>query len=208
MRIKSSWDDGAMEDARLAKLLRKYDIDAVFYWPVDFKSCNEASGRISLNPREAQNIADKFEIGSHGVTHALLTRIPIEQARMEITDSKGMIENQYGVKITRFCYPRGYANPDLQQIVKEAGYESARSTVVGRILPGENPYFEETTVHVGYDRREYGGKSWLEYARHMLEEAVQTEGSVYSIFGHSWEISKYDGWHDLETLFKEVKAVR
>lgn len=208
MITKLSFDDGAADDIRLAELLDKHKFDAIFYLPSRWGSVNNWGRRQPLSHSQAKDIARRFEIGSHGTNHALLTRIPEDLARDEIFTSKRELEEFFGKPVTKFCYARGYANPEIQQMVKEAGYESARSTVVGYLHESENPYFEQTTVHVGYDRKEYAGLSWFEYAMKMLNEAVKTPDSVYHLWGHSWEISEYDGWYDLDILLKEVRNVR
>lgn len=207
MKIISSWDDGTQEDIRLAELLNKYNMDATFYFPVYYELANERhhTERKSLTPEERQAIAKEFTIGSHTLTHPLLTRISSKIAWAEINHSRLMLRSEFNQPIDSFCYPRGYSNPELQMMVKEAGYKDARSTVVGYIHESENPYFTQTTVHAGCNRKEYGGMSWLEYAYKMLYEAIRTKDSVFHVFGHSWELTKNDGWHDLEQLFEQIR---
>jgi len=207
MKIISSRDDCSVEDLKIAALMAKYKIHTTFYWPVSPEACNDPKGRKSLSPTARTILSQSFEIGSHTITHPLLTRIPLRAAEEEIKDSKGMMEDLYDVKITKFCYPRGYANPEIQQMVKDAGYTSARSTLVGYIHESENPFFEQTTVHVGNDRKEYGGQSWLDYALNLLEEAIRTPDSVFHFWGHGWELEQNNGWYDLETLLQRVSEV-
>lgn len=202
--IQSSWDDGTIEDLRLADLLRSYKIKAIFYFPYYGHLANERVGRTSLNQEQRQSIAEDFRIGSHTLTHPLLTRIKPSQAKVEIEHSRMALQDEFSQSIDSFCYPRGYSNPELQMMVKDAGYKDARSTLVGYIHQSENPYFTQTSVHVGAKRKEYGGMSWLDYGKKMLDDAVKTKDSVYHLWGHSWEIDKNDGWHDLEELLKEV----
>lgn len=206
MKIMASFDDGTVEDIRLAELLDKYDIYAIFYFPVYGEIVNEKQGRTSLSKGQRKTIAKSFEIGSHTLTHPKLTRIRPAIAWSEISHSRKYLQDEFGQDVESFAYPRGYANPELQVMVKEAGYTNARSTLVGYIHESENPFFTQTTVHVGYNRKEYAGKTWLEYAKHMLNQALKTPDSVYHLFGHSWEIDKNDGWYDLEELFKELHA--
>jgi len=200
MKLLSSWDDCSLEDLKLADLVSRYEIETVFYWPVrpqtHFKT---------LSPQQRQQIAKSFEIGSHTITHPLLTRVDIEQARTEIEQSREMLADELNQDILKFCYPRGYSNPEIQQIVVESGYESARSTLVGYIHQTENPYFEQTAVHIGCDRKEYAGLGWFEYALFMLEEAKQIPDSVFHFWGHGWELSKNNAWADFEKLLEIIR---
>lgn len=204
MKIKASFDDATIQDIRLAELMKKYDIETIFYWPVKPELCNEPIGRVSLQPHHMDQISQEFEIGSHTISHPLLTRIPIEDARTEIIESRQMLQDRFGQDIESFCYPRGYSNPEIQEAVVEAGYSSARSTLIGYVHETENPYFEQTALHVACDRKEYAGLSWLEYGHKILEIARQVPDSVFHFFGHSWEIDKNNAWDDLESLLKEL----
>lgn len=196
MKILSSWDDGSKEDLKIAELMNKHGIETTFYWPVMIPNIKFPT----LSPRDRKQIAKKFEIGSHTITHPLLTRVDIEQARTEIEESREMLASEFGQDILKFCYPRGYSNPEIQQMVVESGYESARSTLVGYIHETENQYFEQTAVHVGCDRKEYAGLSWLEYGLKMLEEARKVPDSVFHFWGHGWELTKNNAWGDFKKL--------
>ena len=73
-------------------------------------------------------------IGSHTVSHPVLTNCSVEEIRSELLVSKTMIETQLGQACKLFCYPFGTSNdfsPMTRQLVKEAGYTSALTTVVG-----------------------------------------------------------------------------
>lgn len=205
--IKTSWDDGTVQDSIIAELLIEYGFsNSIFYFPVMPSVVNESKGRTSLTSSQALDIASKFEIGGHTITHPLLTRIPIEQAKPEVIDSRKMLQDKFNQNIDSFAYPRGYANPEIQILVKEAGYTNARSTLVGYIHPSENVYFEQTAVHVGCDRKEYAGLNWLEYAKKMYNIYKQTPNSVYHLWGHGFEIDNYpNGIKMLKELFEYIK---
>lgn len=203
MKLLSSWDDGSVYDIKLIDMVVQYDIPMTFYIPVNYQKNLVQRGIEPLPPHYIDQINNQWEIGSHGVNHLLLTRVGEGEQQNEVFESKRYWHDR-GVKVKKFCYPRGYANPDIQVMVKDAGYESARSTLVGYIHESENPYFEQTTVHVGCQRKEYGGQSWLEYALNLLEKAVETPDSVYHLWGHSYEIERNNGWDDLKTLLERL----
>lgn len=210
MKIQITIDDAGANDLRVADLLVKYGFaeTAIFYFPLMPSLCNEVKGRASLMEDEMKYIAKSFEIGSHTITHRLLTRIPLEDARTEIVDSRIMLQEKFGQPINSFAYPRGYANPDLQKIVQEAGYTDARGVTIGFIDEPENKFYTETTVHAGCDRKEYGGKTWLEYAVYMLALAVKVPTSRYTIWLHSNELDSYkNGFEQFEGLLGVLQAL-
>lgn len=88
--------------------------------------------------RELQ--AAGFEIGDHTLDHFALNTLSVEQQRHQIIDSKHDLEQQLGRPVTAFCYPSGRYNADTIQIVKDAGYTSATTTVPGLVRVGSDPF--------------------------------------------------------------------
>jgi peptidoglycan/xylan/chitin deacetylase (PgdA/CDA1 family) len=66
-----------------------------------------------------------IEIGSHSVSHPRLSRIPLEQAKLEILVSKIVLEQALGEAVNFFAYPYGDYNPAVRDAVIEAGYRAA-----------------------------------------------------------------------------------
>jgi len=77
--------------------------------------------------------AQGIEFGSHTLTHPMLSRLPLTEARREIAESRLVIEDRLGAPVRLFCYPRGDFNEGVKQIVREEGYVAACTT-----LPGTN----------------------------------------------------------------------
>lgn len=210
--FKASFDDGAKEDLRLAELMIKYDIDDVmFYLPAEWQTHNLQLGREPLSLQDVNDLTSEFEIGSHTITHPLLTRIPLVDAEYEIVESKRILNQLLGFDVESFCYPRGYANPDIKELVRN-NYESARNTLIGTLEASDDAVWESTTVHAGGKRRkEYENTTWLEEGLRLLKDAIAMsqdgKDPIYHIFGHSWELTRERGWDDLELLLKEIKAV-
>ncbi len=69
-----------------------------------------------------------IEFGGHTISHPILSRITIDQARTEIVGSKAEIEQEIGNQIIGFAYPNGSKydlNTEIEQLVSEAGYKTA-----------------------------------------------------------------------------------
>lgn len=208
MKILISVDDACDSDFRLARLLDKYGLDGIFYWPVDIQGLAIQKGWKPLTPIHEAFIARNFEIGSHTISHRYLTQIPYDEAAGEIKDSKKMLENKYEQNITKFCYPRGYTNPKLCKAVKDAGYSSARTTAIGFIGEPENPYNAGTAVHMGCPvRPEYEGTNWMEYGLKLFKEAKEKDLD-FEAWCHSWEINRYNEWDNVDKFLKEISRAR
>jgi len=66
-----------------------------------------------------------IEIGSHGCSHRILTRLKPEEAKEELTRSKADIESRIGRAVQHFAFPEGAANAGLMPLVRESGYRTA-----------------------------------------------------------------------------------
>jgi peptidoglycan/xylan/chitin deacetylase (PgdA/CDA1 family) len=69
--------------------------------------------------------ANGFEIGSHGRSHRILTRVSSQEAKQELVQSKAEIERRIGREVTHFAFPNEDANADLTAWAARAGYRTA-----------------------------------------------------------------------------------
>jgi peptidoglycan/xylan/chitin deacetylase (PgdA/CDA1 family) len=65
------------------------------------------------------------EIGSHGVTHARLTRLSDDEVRRELRDSRQAVEDELGRPCPDFAYPYGEHDERVRGLARAAGYERA-----------------------------------------------------------------------------------
>ena len=83
------------------------------------------------------------EIGSHTVTHPILSTVQDHEAWDELTHSRARIEQALEKKVRFFCFPNGkpgdYRPAQLRQL-KEAGYEAAVVSSFGLVQPVSDPY--------------------------------------------------------------------
>jgi peptidoglycan/xylan/chitin deacetylase (PgdA/CDA1 family) len=70
-------------------------------------------------------------IGSHTQTHQILTMISPESVQRELRDSKASIENVLSQCCETFAYPNGNWSPETRNLVSEAGYKFAVTTMSG-----------------------------------------------------------------------------
>jgi peptidoglycan/xylan/chitin deacetylase (PgdA/CDA1 family) len=189
-----SFDDGSLYDLKLAEILRKWKIPTIFYIP----TCCE------IMPDDIRDLAKDFEIGGHSKTHPMdVKKLSEAQMRREIKENKEWLEYLTGKPITKYCHTRGRYNDLFISLLKEYGYKEARTTVVGNLKPTEDPFKTYTTVHA-FQRSEYNGEDWLDYAKRMWQEAKKIDGAVYHVWGHSKELFLYGQQDKLEELFAYI----
>ncbi len=86
-----------------------------------------------------KQIQDVFDIGSHTLSHPILTTVSDKDAKWEITESKRRLEQLLQRKITLFAYPNGNFT-GRASMVREAGYQCAVITAAGKNTKETNPF--------------------------------------------------------------------
>ncbi len=138
--ILLSFDDGyGGHFEYVYPLLKKYGYPAVFSiytkgvgvnsgLTLNGEQPSKSVGRSHVNWEQLQQMAADplVTIASHSISHpADLSKLPEEQLRIEIGDSKRTLETKLGIPIRYFTYPVGKYNDLVTQLVAAAGYELA-----------------------------------------------------------------------------------
>jgi len=77
-----------------------------------------------LNRKQIKELADLgFEIGSHTLTHRDLTKLPENEIKKELKESKKILEDITGKEVKYLSYPFGRYNERIEEILCEEGYE-------------------------------------------------------------------------------------
>ena len=66
-----------------------------------------------------------IEIGSHTLTHPILTRVSKSALQAELRESKSRLEGELNHTVDLFCYPNGDYDAGIKRAVEEAGYRCA-----------------------------------------------------------------------------------
>jgi peptidoglycan/xylan/chitin deacetylase (PgdA/CDA1 family) len=85
--------------------------------PAGYRSCTWEQ----LREMESSGI----DVGSHTVTHPVLTRVTADRLCRELEQSRRRLEEMLGHAVTSFCYPNGAYNRLVRDAVARAGYRLA-----------------------------------------------------------------------------------
>lgn len=214
--ITTSWDDGHRADLKLAKILTDHQLPATFYMSPQNRELTPAD---RLTSEQIQQIATQHEIGAHTLTHPVLNKIPLDEAKAEIEGSRMYLKQLTGQSIDMFCYPRGAYNRPVRDIVEAAGYIGARTIQPFQTRPPQDYYQLGTTkhaypVHVNYALRlallhnprffmNVTSRNWLTVAAKTFDY-VNDHGGIWHLWGHSWELEDQNLWSDFELLCRQV----
>lgn len=148
-RVVITFDDGYVNVLRhgLAALAQNR-FTAIQFLPADLLGKrNEWDVVVGEAPEPIMDVSQVREwlaaghtIGSHTLDHPKLTAIPIAAAREQIFASRKKLEDVFGVAVEHFCYPYGDWNPAVRDLVTEAGYRTACTTITGINRPGDAPW--------------------------------------------------------------------
>ena len=84
-----------------------------------------------------------IEIGSHTVTHPILSLQNRDEQSREMRESKAVLEDRLQREVTTIAYPNGQPadfTDDTKRIARESGYRGAASTVYGFSRPGMDAF--------------------------------------------------------------------
>ncbi len=222
--MTTSWDDGHPLDLRVAELLAKYGLTGTFYVP-------RSSQKPVMDRSQIRELSKSFEIGAHTLEHVMIDRLSDPDAREQLSGSREWVEQLTGKSCRVFCFPGGKFRNRQLGLVRQAGYEAARtvellSTASPQCVDGlcvipttvqvfpHGPYayarntlkrFSAPGLH--WPRRSVLSRDWVALAEDLLARTLE-RGGVFHLWGHSWEIEEHGQWPNLETFLKTMRQRR
>jgi peptidoglycan/xylan/chitin deacetylase (PgdA/CDA1 family) len=123
-----------------------------------------------LSARQLSELSSLITIGSHSLTHPFLPAVTESVARLEIAESRRILESVLNREIAFFSFPYGGFTSELLQWCAEAGYVRVFTTQPFCAF-GDNSEFATGRVPVSPDDSELefrlkilGAYRWLPYA--------------------------------------------
>ena len=124
-----TFDDGFRDNLTVAlPLLEKYQL------PITLFVTAGLLGREGfLSPDELREISRHplVTIGAHGLWHRHFTRLKLDEARFELTESRRLLSAITGFRVDLMAWPFGECNEHLEQLSKECGYRASWSVWKG-----------------------------------------------------------------------------
>jgi hypothetical protein len=218
--VTTSWDDGHHADLRLADRLAAHALKGTFYVALNHPG-NKDVGDDEIRALRRMGM----EIGSHTLTHRLLTGRPADEVRYELTESKARLEDITGAPIVAFSYPEGAFTTAACAALAETGYTLGRTTMAFRTPISFDPARMPISLdfrrasraalarHALRDANLAGIADWLRLARleadpvrlgKLLFDAALAHGGIFHLNARSWEIDGNDLWQDLDALLGHV----
>ncbi|MCE5230681.1 polysaccharide deacetylase family protein [bacterium] len=183
-RVMITFDDGHADNCTAAMpVLKEHGFGATIFVTAGYigKRLNMRIGGeapIVSADQIRELVRNGIDVQSHGMTHANLADMSLDDARREIVDSKKILEDITGRPVEYFSYPYGVFKPRHIELLKEAGYRAAVSTARGKThFSAERYCLKRIPVH--HERSLFGFVQYLwfkSYDRAQAKLDRQREG--------------------------------
>lgn len=137
-----TFDDGYADTAEMAApVLRRHGMASTVFVVTDavgdvnrWDVGGELFGRRLLSWDGVRDLAGTgMAVGAHSISHPLLTELDAEAVERQAAESRARLEEAIGSPIAHFAYPSGRTSPEVSEIIRRVGFESACG-----IRPGPN----------------------------------------------------------------------
>lgn len=193
--LAMSYDDGVIQDIRLARLFTKYGIKGTFH----------INSGIMDNPDKVPQELAEFvyrghEASMHSSTHPFLYHATDEHILMEIYDDKRRLEKIFNRKMLGMSYPFGSYNINMLKRMQKWGL------LYGRVVP------ETKDFRLPGDLLRWRPSGHHHQARELTEQflaADHTKLSLFLLWGHSWEFDSDrpdSNWGFMESICNQLSG--
>ena len=196
-----SYDDGVVQDRRLAELLRRYGVKCTFNLGSALLGHEDKGGfpgkpnlDISkVSPEEVETVYVGHEIAGHGLYHSGLNSVGTPLAAYEIVEDKRRLEALVGKPLRMFAYPFGMYTKETVRQLHLAGYMGARTirSTHAFTIPEDFLEWDPTCPH--------NDPELMELARQFLAGPPYFPMLFY-VWGHAYEFDDDNNWNVIEQL--------
>lgn len=143
-------------------ILKKYTVPATAYLISGFIGQPNYMFESQIREIVASGLV---EIGAHTVHHISLKDKPEKEVAAEVSESKRMLEREFGTGVISFAYPYGAFDENAVQAVRNTGFRTAVSTIDGVSATRERRFFLYRIRPGGHE-----GENLLSYLEEKLKK--------------------------------------
>ncbi len=213
-KVCTCWDDGVVNDGRLAGIFRKYGAKATFNLnPGLMGETRGASSWIAPGDegwsfrgyrtakfalKDIPEIYAGFELASHCWRHENADTLPASEWIRTALDARHFLEDVAQKPCPGFAWPCGVTTPETVAALREAGFAYGRTTRYTDDFLGDNPEPMALKSNAHYlDTRAF----WTRY------KTAKANGGVFYFWGHSYEMMEYEAlWKLVEDAIAYISA--
>lgn len=179
-----TFDDGEANNYRTAlPVLKEFDYPAYF-----FVITRRVGREGYMTMAELKGMVDNgMIVGSHGMSHEILTGLKDTQIEEELAASRRFLERNLETEIRDFSIPRGFCNDKILNMAYDAGYRNVFISDRPRDL-SDDRCFERIAVKQNWDlaRFEMAIKGEVPVKEAAMERAKNITKLVLREGGYNW----------------------
>jgi peptidoglycan/xylan/chitin deacetylase (PgdA/CDA1 family) len=179
--VSLTFDDGDADNFAVGATLKEYGLRATWYIP---------SGLVGepnyMTWAQLEDLrGDGNEIGGHGLDHMNLAKLNADELRHQVCDDRQNL-SQHGFTPVSFAFPFGGYSDDAKAMVRECGYDDARTISSGpEAIPAADAYALRAFPYVVNDT------DFTKLQRYVTGTRRETGGWVILIFHHVCDACDY-----------------
>jgi len=212
--VTFSYDDGVIEDVRLADIFCKYNLKATFN--INSALMGEGERRLTAEKIKEHILDRGHEIATHGAEH----RAPLKQRPiMAIQDTLNCrlgLEEAFGVIIRGMAYPDSgirMQTPGSVAYTELREYLGALGIAYARTLAGDNDSFMlPEDFYAWMPTAHHDNPKIMEYIDKFLaldEDKLYHTSKMpllFYIWGHSYEFERKGNWEHAEAICERLSG--
>ncbi len=202
--VTFSFDDGTIQDKRLAALFDKYGMKCTFNVNTgsvgvkgELKLDAGTVDFTKLTEDEMRETYKNHEVAVHTVSHPDLRKCDDETIIYEVGEDYKNIEKIMNQKVVGMAWPGGpfFNDHIIDVILSNTDVKYSRETT------GSNNYNMPNNFMVWKPTCHQGQAA--SYVNRFIKMQPDEDKLLY-IWGHSWEFDLYDSWDNFEKLLKKL----
>lgn len=194
-----SYDDGVVQDRRLAQIFREHGLKCTFNLGSGLLGHQDIAHRpghpevdvSKVSPEEVATVYAGHEIAGHGLYHSALNTVGSPLAMYEIIEDKRRLEALAGQPLRMFAYPFGFYNDTVIELLRLAGYQGARTvkSTHGFAIPEDFLVWDPTCHHSDPRLMELAGQ---------FVDGPAIGPQLFYVWGHAYEFDGEQNWEVIE----------
>ena len=198
-----SYDDGVVQDQRLAAIMDANGIKGTFNINGrDFTENRPAifsHEQLSLSQALELYNTPNHEIALHSYSHPFLSHMPAGNAAWEIVKDREVLEELFGTIVRGMAYPMGAYNDDVVTTLRQCGVVYARTVQATRDFKVPTDWLRwHPTCH-------HRDKELNNLCDRFLDLQIGFRmPQLFYLWGHSYEFDNKDNWDVIETFCKKM----
>jgi peptidoglycan/xylan/chitin deacetylase (PgdA/CDA1 family) len=192
--VSLTFDDGWIGQLRAASMLQERGHSATFYL---CPALLNQPGYLRIEDLQQLHTM-KMHLASHGMSHTILTKLPLTRLSDELQSSKHFLEKHAHQKIEHFASPCGIFDRNTIELAQRL-YLSHRSTNEGFNAPGFDPFQIKIKCVTRYTKLRQIQR-WLHIAKHSRTWLVLSFHDLTDDYQHDYTIIPNDFSRVLDLL--------